>query len=59
MFVTMNKDSFKFTANFVRMSFKSIEPVYDIDSSLDKSDRLVGGLVESQKKIVRLIIENH
>jgi predicted HTH transcriptional regulator len=49
-----SKENFKFTANFLRMSFKSVEPVYNDDSK----NGLVDGLVESQKMIIELIIKN-
>lgn len=53
-----SRDNFKFTANFLRMSFKSVEPVYSNDSKEGLVDRLVDGLVESQKRIIELIIKN-
>ena len=56
-----SKDCFKFSANYLRMTFPLSEPVY-IDNKVDSKERLVDGLVErlvdSQKKIVDLILKD-
>ena len=55
------KDSFKITANFLRMTFMSYEPVF-----LDKKDSPIGGaiggakiLTERQREILQLIIDDN
>ena len=57
-----SKDCFKFSENFLRMTFLSSESVYIDDNKVVSKDRLVDRLVEglanSQKKIVDLILKN-
>lgn len=59
------KECFLFSDNFLRMVFPSAEPVHTEDSkdpskglAVKLVDELVDGLVESQQKIVRLIMDN-
>lgn len=58
-----SKDNFKFTANFLRMSFKAIEPVYVDDIKGGSIGSSIGGsiedLTEKQKKVLMLIIDDN
>ncbi len=54
-----SKDNFKFTANFVRMSFKSVEPVYVEGGVIGGA---IGGsidnLTDKQKEVLTLIFKD-
>ena len=58
-----SKDNFKFTANFVRMSFESVEPVYVDDVKGGAIGGAIGGsidnLTDKQKEVLTLIIEDN
>ena len=52
------KECFRFMDSFTRMVFPSSVPVHKEKAQEDFKVGLVDGLVESQQKIVKLIIEN-